>query len=149
MADSGTLYDQLILDHIKNARNYRVIDAADRRAEGVNPLCGDSFNCYLKLDGEVIREVSFQCSCCGISMASASVMTEEVTGKTMQQARELYQQFIGLVFGQDETAEATDLKEAAVLFAVRQFPSRRNCAALAWHTLAAALDGRASTTVGG
>jgi len=84
-----------------------------------------------------------------ISMASASVMTEEVTGKTMQQARELYQQFIGLVFGQDETAEATDLKEAAVLFAVRQFPSRRNCAALAWHTLAAALDGRASTTVGG
>jgi nitrogen fixation NifU-like protein len=144
MADSGTLYDELILDHIKNARNYRAIDSADRRAEGVNPLCGDNFNVYVKLDGEVIREASFQCSCCGISMASASVMTEEVIGKTVQQARELYKQFIGLIFGADRTAEATDLKEAAVLCTVREFPSRRNCAALAWHTLAAALDGRSS-----
>ena len=97
MPDTSTLYDDVILDHIKNARNYRVLEHADRKAEGVNPLCGDSFTVYVQLDGEVIRDASFQCSCCGISMASASVMTEAVKGKTVTQARELHRRFIALL----------------------------------------------------
>lgn len=148
MADTATLYDDVILDHIKNARNYRVLDHADRMAEGVNPLCGDGFTVYVRLEGEVIRDASFQCSCCGISMASASVMTEAVKGKTVEQAKELNRRFIALVFEAGPPASAEDLGEVAVLTVVRAFPSRRNCAALAWHTLAAALEGRDHMVLG-
>ena len=89
MADTAALYDDVILDHIKNARNFRALEHADRMAEGVNPLCGDSFTVYVMFEDEVIRDASFLCSCCGISMASASVMTEAVKGKTIEQAKEL------------------------------------------------------------
>jgi nitrogen fixation NifU-like protein len=149
MADTATLYDDVILDHIKNARNYRALHHADRRAEGVNPLCGDSFTVYVRLEGEVIRDASFQCSCCGISMASASVMTEAVKGKTVEQAKELHRRFTALVLEAGSPASAEDLGEVAVLSVVRAFPSRRNCAALAWHTLAAALEGRDHIVFGG
>src|SRR3954454_14402813 len=97
MSQSSALYDDVILDHIKNARNYRAIEQPDRQAEGVNPLCGDSFTVYVNLDGDVIREAAFQCSCCGISMASASVMTEAVRGMTVERARALYQHFMHLL----------------------------------------------------
>jgi nitrogen fixation NifU-like protein len=148
MPDTSTLYDDVILDHIKNARNYRALEHADRKADGVNPLCGDSFTVYVQLEGEVIRDASFQCSCCGISMASASVMTEEVKGKTIAQARELHRRFIALLSDGAGPEAADDMGEVAVLSVVRDFPSRRNCAALAWHTLAAALDGRESVVLG-
>ena len=147
MSQSSVLYDEVILDHIKNARNYRPIENADRQAEGVNPLCGDSFTVYVNLDGDVIRDAAFQCSCCGISMASASVMTEAVRGQTVERARALYQHFVRLVSDDAAPQVADDLGELAVLGVVRDFPSRRNCAVLAWHTLAAALDGRAQTTI--
>ena len=149
MPDTSTLYDDVILDHIKNARNYRALEHADRATEGVNPLCGDTFTVYVQLDGEVIRDVSFQCSCCGISMASASVMTEEVKGKTVAQARELHRRFIALLSDAAGPEAADDMGEVAVLSVVQDFPSRRNCAALAWHTLAAALEGRESMVLGG
>jgi nitrogen fixation protein NifU and related proteins len=147
MSQSSALYDDVILDHIKNARNYRPIENADRQSEGVNPLCGDSFTVYVNLDGDVIRDAAFQCSCCGISMASASVMTEAVRGQTVQRARELYKHFVRLVSEEDAPEAADDLGELAVLGVVRDFPSRRNCAVLAWHTLAAALEGRKETTI--
>jgi nitrogen fixation NifU-like protein len=147
MAESSALYDEVILDHIKNARNYRPIEDADRRAEGVNPLCGDSFTVYVNLEGETIEEASFQCSCCGISMASASVMTEAVRGQTVERARALYQHFMRLLSDEDAPHTADDLGELAVLGIVRDFPSRRNCAGLAWHTLIAALDGRPQATI--
>jgi nitrogen fixation NifU-like protein len=143
-----SLYDGLILDHIKNARNYRALEPADRVAEGVNPLCGDSFTIYVRLDGETIRDAGFQCSCCGISMASASVMTEAVKGRTVTQTRELYRRFTALLSEADTPDDADDMGEVAVLAVVREFPSRRNCAALAWHTLIAALEGRASMVLG-
>jgi nitrogen fixation NifU-like protein len=142
MSAVHSLYDDVILDHIKDARNYRVLEQADRAAEGVNPLCGDSFTVYVRLDGEVIRDASFQCSCCGISMASASVMTEAVKGRTVAQAGELYRRFIELLSEAGAPDLAEDLGEVAMLAVVRAFPSRRNCAALAWHTLLAALEGR-------
>jgi nitrogen fixation NifU-like protein len=148
MSAVHSLYDDVILDHIKNARNYRVLEHADRAAEGVNPLCGDSFTVYVQLDGEVIRDASFQCSCCGISMASASVMTEAVKGRTVAQAAELYRRFTGLLSDAGAPELADDLGEVAVLAVVRAFPSRRNCAALAWHTLVAALEGRRSMVLG-
>jgi nitrogen fixation NifU-like protein len=148
MADTATLYDDVILDHIKNARNYRALDHADRMAEGVNPLCGDSFTVYVRLEGEVIRDAGFQCSCCGISMASASVMTEAVKGRTVEQAKELNRRFVALVFEAGPPPSAEDLGEVAVLSVVRAFPSRRNCAALAWYTLAAALEGRDQMVLG-
>ena len=147
MSQSSALYDDVILDHIKNARNYRAIEKPDRLAEGVNPLCGDSFTVYVNLDGETIREAAFQCSCCGISMASASVMTEAVRGKSVERVRALYQHFMRLLNDEAIPQTVDDMGELAVLGVVRDFPSRRNCAALAWHTLAAALDGRTHTTI--
>jgi nitrogen fixation protein NifU and related proteins len=147
MSQSSALYDDVILDHIKNARNYRAIEKPDRLAEGVNPLCGDSFTVYVNLDGEIIREAAFQCSCCGISMASASVMTEAVRGKSVERVRALYQHFMRLLNDEAAPQTADDMGELAVLGVVRDFPSRRNCAALAWHTLAAALDGRTHTSI--
>ena len=102
MSQSSVLYDEVILDHIKNARNYRTLDHADRIAEGINPLCGDSFTVYVLLEGEVIRDTSFQCSCCGISMASASVMTQAMKGKTIEQAKELNRRFTALVSESDK-----------------------------------------------
>ena len=148
MSAAHSLYDDLILDHIKNARNYRVLEGADRVAEGVNPLCGDTFTVYVQLDGEVICDAAFQCSCCGISMASASVMTEAVKGRTLAQATELYSRFTGLLAKPGAPGAAEDLGEVAVLAVVRAFPSRRDCAALAWHTLLAALEGRQSMVLG-
>lgn len=147
MSQSSALYDDVILDHIKNARNYRALEKPDRQAEGVNPLCGDSFTVYVNLDGEIVREAAFQCSCCGISMASASVMTEAVRGKSVERVRALYQHFMRLLNDEEAPQTADDMGELAVLGVVRDFPSRRNCAALAWHTLVAALDGRTQTTI--
>jgi nitrogen fixation NifU-like protein len=142
MSTIPNLYNEVVLDHIKNARNYRVMEDANRTAEGVNALCGDTLSLYVRLDGDVIRDVSFQCSCCGISMASASVMTEEVKGSTVAKAEELYRSFMGLLSAAEETGSEADLGEVSVLATVRAFPERRNCAALAWDTLIAALENR-------
>jgi nitrogen fixation NifU-like protein len=145
MSTIPNLYNDVVLDHIKNARNYRVIESADRSAEGVNALCGDALSVYLLLEGDVIRDASFQCSCCGISMASASVMTEAVKGGTIADARAMYQSFVQLLTATDELTTQVDLGEVAVLATVRAFPGRRNCATLAWDTLMAAVEGGGAT----
>jgi nitrogen fixation protein NifU and related proteins len=142
MPTTPNLYDEVILDHIKNARNYRVMEDANRTAEGVNRLCGDTLSVYVRLEGGVIQDASFQCSCCGISMASASVMTEAVKGGTVAEAEELCRRFSQVVSGAGEVEALDDLGEVAVLGVVRAFPARRNCALLAWETLVAALEGR-------
>lgn len=141
MSSIPSLYNDVVLDHIKNARNYRVMEAPDRSAEGVNALCGDTLSVYVRLDGEIIREASFQCSCCGISMASASVMTEAVKNGTVAAAREMYRSFLALLAAKEDLEGQADLGEIAVLATVRAFPARRNCATLAWDTLMAALEG--------
>jgi nitrogen fixation NifU-like protein len=150
MVDRKSLYDDVIMDHIKNARNYRELPDADRRAEGVNPLCGDTFTVYLRLESGRIREAAFQCACCGISMASASVMTELVRDRTLSEAQALVHEFKHLVRRPDQAeGMALETDRLAILSAVRVSPSRANCAALAWHTLEAAINGEASTTLGG
>jgi nitrogen fixation protein NifU and related proteins len=147
VAQSKSLYNEVILDHIKNARNFQVLADANRRAHGINPLCGDTFDVYAKVEGERVVEAAFQCECCGISMASASIMTEAVKGKTVQEARMLYRSFEKLLRDPDAAAMNTDSGQMPMLELIREFPSRVNCALLGWHTLDAALDGRTEVAI--
>ena len=148
MAESNSLYSDVILDHIRNARNFRELGDANRKAQGLNPLCGDSFTVYARIEGDRVAEASFQCECCGISMASASVMTETITGLTVSEARSLYKQFERMLKAPAGIPESGDDGQLAVLSLIREFPSRVNCALLGWKTLDAALDGRPEVTIG-
>jgi len=141
MADLRELYQEVILEHSKAPRNYRELVAANHKAEGYNPLCGDHFTVYLVVEGDAIRDVSFQGSGCAISKASASMMTQTVKGKTRVQAGALFDAFRQLVTGQANGVEA-ELGKLAVFSGVSEFPVRVKCATLAWHTLQAALEGQ-------
>lgn len=136
--DLRDLYQEVILDHNRRPRNFGPLPGADRRAEGHNPLCGDQVAVYLKLDGDVLREVSFEGSGCAISTASASLMTEAVRGQTVAEALRLFGRFHGLLTG--TASEDQDLGKLAALGGVREYPMRVKCATLAWHTLKAALE---------
>src|SRR4051794_4941400 len=148
VSEAKSLYSEVILDHIKNARNFNELPDANRKAHGINPLCGDTFEVYARVEGERVVEAAFQCECCGISMASASIMTETVQGKTVQEARMLYKCFEKLLRDPAATSELhAGAGQMPVLELIREFPSRVNCALLAWHTLDAALDGRSDVTI--
>jgi nitrogen fixation NifU-like protein len=141
MAGLRDLYQEVILEHSKVPRNYREIAGADHKAEGFNPLCGDRFTVYLHLDGETIRDISFQGSGCAISKASASMMTQTLKGKTRDEAEKLFGKFHDLVTGQGHPSES-EMGKLAVFSGVSEFPARVKCATLAWHTLQAALAGQ-------
>jgi nitrogen fixation protein NifU and related proteins len=141
MSHLGELYQELILEHSKAPRNYRELSAADHRAEGYNPLCGDHFTVSVKIEGDSIRDVAFQGTGCAISKASASMMTQSVKGKTKQEAKELFERFHRTVTG-NQNANPGELGKLAVFAGVAEFPMRVKCATLAWHTLQAALDGK-------
>ena len=141
MAGLRDLYQEVILEHSKVPRNYREIAGADHKAEGFNPLCGDRFTVYLHLDGETIRDISFQGSGCAISKASASMMTQTLKGKTRDEAEKLFGKFHDLVTGQAHPPES-EMGKLAVFSGVSEFPARVKCATLAWHTLQAALAGQ-------
>ena len=140
MSDLRELYQEVILDHNKRPRNFRELEGADRRADGYNPLCGDRLVIYIRLDGEVISDVSFVGSGCAISKASASLMTEAVKGKNLAEARQLFERFHALVAEDSVEANPAELGKLAVFAGVRNYPSRVKCASLAWHTLRAAFD---------
>jgi len=149
MAEAKSLYNEVILDHIKNARNFHALPDADRKSHGINPLCGDTFNVYVKLDGDRIADAAFECECCGISMASASIMTDAVKGRSVAEAKALYRHFEQLMRNPGSAGDAPDgAGEIAMLELIGDFPSRVNCALLGWHTLDAALEGRETTTLG-
>ncbi|HYX81563.1 MAG TPA: SUF system NifU family Fe-S cluster assembly protein [Gemmatimonadales bacterium] len=138
MSDLAELYQQVILDHNRNPRNFRRVDSANRKAEGNNPLCGDRIHVYVQLDGDTIRDVGFQMppgSGCAISKASASLMTEAVKGKRAAEAEALFDAFRSMLAG-----GATAPGKLAAFSGVRAFPSRIKCANLAWHALHAALQ---------
>jgi nitrogen fixation NifU-like protein len=142
MSDLRELYQEVILDHYKKPRNFRKLDGATREVQGYNPLCGDKFSVYLKLDGDVVRDVTFQGSGCAISTASASMMTDCVKGKTRAEAEAIFQQFHRLLTDKNPKAvDPASLDKLAVFGGVREFPVRVKCATLAWHTLHAALHG--------
>lgn len=140
MFDLKDLYQEVIVDHNRRPRNQHRMDDADHRAEGFNPLCGDRVKVYLKLDGEIIGDVSFEGNGCAISVASASLMTEHLKGKTVAQARALFRAFHRLVTNPDDSSFPQDVGKLGVLAGVRQFPARVKCATLCWHALEAALD---------
>jgi len=140
MSDLQDLYQEVILDHGRNPRNYRVIDGASADAEGLNPLCGDHYHVYVKLDGDRIADVSFQGAGCAISKASASLMTSAMKGKTIAEAEELFTRFHKMVVEGDRS-QAESLGKLAVLKGVCDFPTRVKCASLVWHTLHSALQG--------
>jgi nitrogen fixation protein NifU and related proteins len=140
MSSLTELYQNVILEHNRSPRNYRVMDDADRQAEGNNPLCGDQLTVWLKLDGDVISEVSFQGLGCAISRASASLMTAAVKGKSRQEAEDLFERFHHLVTGKPEPADPETLGKLAVFSGISGYPTRVKCASLPWHTLKAALE---------
>ncbi len=131
------LYQEIIIDHSKRPRNFHRMDAADRRADGYNPLCGDKLSLFIRMEGETVKDASFTGSGCAISTASASLMTESIKGKTRAEAQALVDRFHTLLT--QEGASGRDLGKLAVFSGVREFPARVKCATLAWHTLASAL----------
>ena len=133
------MYDDLIMDHIKNARNYRVLDSVEQPEVGTNPLCGDEVLIYLEIDAERITDIAFQCSCCGISMASSSMMTEMVKGSGLEQARRTVRDLIAMLQQQSAPRGPHADAQLALLDTVRKFPARLQCATLAWSTLERAL----------
>jgi len=143
MSDLRDLYQEVILDHSKRPRNYHAMPEADRKAEGYNPLCGDRETVYLDLEGDVLKDVSFQGAGCAISTASASMMTESVKGRTRSEAEALFARFHELITGSNGAAAGSgpDLGKLTVFSGVREYPVRVKCATLPWHTLKAALDG--------
>ncbi|PWV58897.1 Fe-S cluster assembly sulfur transfer protein SufU [Plasticicumulans acidivorans] len=137
MSDLRDLYQEVILDHNKRPRNFRVVDPATHHAEGFNPLCGDRLTVYLDVEGDVIRDLSFQGQGCAISTASASMMTEALKGKRIDEVEPLFTKFHDLVTTDGPLPEG--LGKLSVLAGVRDYPSRVKCATLAWHALKAAL----------
>ena len=135
-----SLYQEVVLDHGRRPRNFRALPDATARAEGLNPLCGDHFTVYLKLDGDRIADVSFQGAGCAISKASASLMTSALRGKTVAEAEETFRRFQAMVV-QGDRRQAAALGKLAVLQGVCDFPTRVKCASLVWHTLHNALAG--------
>lgn len=141
MSDLRELYQQVILDHNKNPRNFHEMADATSRVDGYNPLCGDHYTVFLKTDGDTIRDISFTGNGCAISKASASVMSSTVKGKSKEEAEQLFDTFHKLVTGEQGNA-AADLGRLAAFSGVSEFPARVKCATLAWHTLRSALEGR-------
>lgn len=131
------LYQEVIFDHYRSPRNAGRLEDANHEAEGYNPLCGDKVKLYLRVEGDVIRDVRFEGSGCAISTASVSLMTESLKGKRVQEARQLMRAFHDMVTG---AAPEEGLGKLVALAGVREFPQRIKCATLAWHTLLAALE---------
>jgi nitrogen fixation NifU-like protein len=142
MSDLRELYQEVILDHGRRPRNFHSLEEADRSAEGYNPLCGDKVTVYLKIEGDVIKDIAFRGAGCAISTAAASMMTTAVKGKTVSEAERIFERFHQMVTGAAGGAEnAEQLGSLAAFSGVCDFPMRVKCASLAWHTLRAALAG--------
>ena len=140
MSDLRELYQEIILDHNRSPRNFGVLDDSNRTAKGHNPLCGDVVTIYLLLKDGMVEKLHFEGKGCAISIASASIMTELIVGKTVAEANALFQSFHNFVAGDDAVELHEDLEELRVLAGVRAFPMRVKCATLAWHSMVAALN---------
>ena len=139
MSDLRDLYQEVILDHNRNPRNFGPLEDADLRADGHNPLCGDKLSIAVNVVEGVVTDVRFEGSGCAISKASASLMTEGIKGRTLDEARKLFDRFHQLVTDRSVPPDE-ELGKLAVFAGVRDYPARVKCAILAWHTLRAAVD---------
>jgi nitrogen fixation protein NifU and related proteins len=140
-SDLNELYQEVIVDHARRPRNFRVLSEANRKVDGHNPLCGDKLTLYVKVEDGVVRDISFQGSGCAISTASASLLTEALKGKTLEDAEALFESFHDLVTGLEPSHTDPGLGKLAAFSGVCDYPTRVKCATLAWHTLHAALKG--------
>ena len=145
MSELDDLYQEVILDHNKSPRNFRVMAEANRQAEGYNPLCGDHVTVFLQVEDGVIKDISFQGSGCAISKASASMMTTELKGKTESEATNCFDNVHHMLTGEPDGASGAErLGKLAMLSGVCKFPARVKCASLAWHTVHCGAQGRRS-----
>lgn len=141
MHDLRSLYQEVIVDHTRSPRNFHEMPEANHHAEGFNPLCGDRLTLYLKInDQHYIEEASFVGSGCSISTASASLMTEALKGKTITEAKSIFNDFHHMLLQEGDGHEAERLGKLAVFAGVCEYPARVKCATLAWHTFVAALE---------
>jgi nitrogen fixation NifU-like protein len=138
------LYEETILDHSKRPRNCHAMQDANHQADGYNPLCGDKLRLFLKMDGDIVKDVSFVGTGCAISTASASLMTESLKGKTREEALKLLDKFHELLTTDVQVSK--DLGKLVVFCGVRDYPARVKCATLAWHTLKSALTSGETTS---
>ena len=142
MSELSDLYQEVILDHNKNPRNFREIATANFKADGNNPLCGDALRVFVEMEDDTVKDVAFKGSGCAISKASASMMTQIVKGKTKAEAEKMFDEFHRMVLGElDEENDENSLGKLKIFAGVREFPARVKCASLSWHTLSAALHG--------
>lgn len=139
MSDLREIYQEIILDHYRRPRNYSTLTEASHEASGHNPLCGDRIKIFLSVADGIVQDVGFQGAGCAISTASASLMTEAIKGRPLEEVEEIFQKFHGLMTDQEEPSPDLDLGKLEALSGVRQLPVRIKCATLAWHTLHAAL----------
>ncbi len=143
MSYDNELYQQVILDHNRNPRNFREIKSATHSCHGVNPLCGDDMTVYLDVDSEkgVIQDISFVGTGCAISKASSSLMTAFLKGKSLEESRVIFNEFHKMVLGEfDPEKQENHLGKLKLFLGIREYPSRTKCASLAWHTMIGALD---------
>ncbi len=142
-SDLRDLYQEVIVDHSKRPRNFRIVADANRKVEGHNPLCGDRITIYLRIEDGIVKDLSFQGAGCAISTASASLLTEALKGKSLADAEALFESFHDLVTGLEpqHVEEKDKLGKLAAFSGVCDYPTRVKCATLAWHTLRAALKG--------
>lgn len=145
---TSQLYQQVLLDHNKTPRNYRVLEPSDHEALGYNPLCGDKYKVFVNIDEQdIVTDVTFIGEGCAISKASASMMTSIVKGKSVSEIETLFHQFHDMAQGKlDPETDPNDLGRLRIFAGVRNLPARVKCATLSWHTLHAALKGEEKVT---
>ena len=142
-SDLRELYQEIVLEHSSRPHNFRKAEGANRAVEGFNPLCGDRVTLYLQIEGDVIKDVSFQGSGCAISRASTSMMTEAVKGKSASEVQRLFEMFHSQITGGGQpSADSEELGDLEAFSGLRNYPARVKCGTLAWHALRAALEGK-------
>jgi nitrogen fixation NifU-like protein len=143
MFDIKDLYQEVIIDHNRSPRNFGKLENPTQVAEGFNPLCGDKLNLYLTTENDLITDVSFDGSGCAISVASASLMTDSLKGKTTEEAEQLFERFHNLIMEEEtpDQEQIQSLGKLAALAGVKEYPARVKCATLCWHTLHSAIQG--------
>ena len=148
MSGLSDLYQEILLDHNSKPRNFRKVEDASATVEGYNPLCGDQITLYLKVVGDKVEDVGFQGVGCAISRASASMMTQSIKGKSLEEANGIFDAFHQMITHPDSEPDFDMLGDLETLAGVNEYPTRIKCAILAWHTMRSALkdDGRTVTT---
>jgi len=141
MSELNELYQEIILEHNKHPRNYGKLDHPTHKAEGYNPMCGDHYSIYLNVENNIIKDITFEGAGCAISKSSASLMTQNLKGKTVEEAKRIFGEFHDMLTKEDDCVEVPeDICTVEPLKGVREFPTRIKCATLIWHTMKNALE---------